>query len=101
MDLNTEIWDRLLRGRDLNDLGLASRNGRLDLASLFLPQPSVERRFRTKVADVSVLSKITKVDGVEWNSLDFTGARLNGLLFFGSSVVNCVFDGSACQQWGL
>jgi uncharacterized protein YjbI with pentapeptide repeats len=100
-DQNTEIWKRLIQGTPLDDLALDVRKGRVNLNGLLAPEPEISKRFSTNIADVAVLSGVTKFHRVSWESLDFTGSRLNGLLFADCAINNCVFEECSCQNWGL
>jgi fluoroquinolone resistance protein len=99
-DFSEEVWRRLLRGAPLDGLPLGTRDGRLDLGGLFLPDALITRRFQSAKADVTQRETV-QIKGAQWRSLDFTGGRLNGLLFSNSSLQNCVFDRCECQDWGL
>ena len=100
-DQDTEVLKRLIQGKPLDGLGLGEKNGRVDLSGLLAPEPTVAKRFSTKIADVAVLSGITKITGAKWKSLDFTGSRLNGVLFVDCVISDCIFDECLCQKWGL
>jgi len=100
-DQNEDIWKRLIQGKPLDGLGLGVKNGRLDLSGLLAPEPEVSKRFSTNIADIAVLSGVTKLHRVNWESLDFTSSRLNGLLFVDCTINNCVFEECSCEKWGL
>jgi len=100
-DQNEDIWKRLIQGKPLDGLSLGVKNGRLDLSGLLAPEPEVSKRFSTNIADIAVLSGVTKLHRVNWESLDFTSSRLNGLLFVDCTINNCVFEECSCEKWGL
>ncbi|MHB1954484.1 MAG: hypothetical protein ACYCOU_12125, partial [Sulfobacillus sp.] len=77
--MHPDLLDRLLQGRSLNGLGLATTpEGRRDLRGLTVPEPSVGKRTRTAIADVAELRNVRVLRGVTWKGLDLSGARLNG-----------------------
>jgi uncharacterized protein YjbI with pentapeptide repeats len=89
--LNLEIWDRLLAGKPLDGLGLETRDGRIDVRGLELPEPTVLRRFQFH--DVAIAETDAGiVHGVKWRNLDFTGSKLAGLRLMRGLVENCRFD---------
>ena len=96
-----ELWKRLIESKPLDGLGLATKEGRVDLSRLRLPEPTVAKELSTSIAEVAVLSGQTKLKGVRWDRLDFTGSRLNGLLLFDCEITDCIFDDCKCQEWGL
>jgi len=73
-----EIWHRLARAKSLADLGLPTRDGRMDLRGLLAPQVKVT----PKRPGVAALENITVVRGQTWRGLDFSTARLESLRFF-------------------
>lgn len=99
--MDKEPWHRLVQGKPLVGLGLALKDGRVDLRGLLAPEPSVARTFRTPGADVAVLEGTTEVRGAVWKALDLSGSRLNGVRFFDCIIENCVFDGCSCKDWRL
>jgi len=99
--INEQIWNRLLRGGSLEGLALPLKHGRTNLGNLLAPQPNVRQSIRTPIADAAMLENISVVTGTVWESLDFSGSRLNGLRFFDCAVRNCVFDECSCQDWRL
>jgi uncharacterized protein YjbI with pentapeptide repeats len=88
--LKLQIWERLIEGKPLDGFALATKNGRIDLAGLDLPERSIERGVLvTKIGAGTVLHD------VKWRNFDFSGSKLNGLRLFGCELSNCCFDG--CQ----
>lgn len=100
-DQNGEVWKRLIQGKPLDGLGLGVKNGRLDLSGLLAPEPGIVKTVRTSLADVSTLDGITVLNQIEWESLDFSGSRLNGLRFQNCKISDCVFDECDCRDWRL
>lgn len=94
--LNLEIWDRLLAGKPLDGLGLETRDGRIDVRGLELPEPTVLRRFQFHGVAIAA-TDAGIVHGVKWRNLDFTGSKLAGLRLMGGLVENCRFDGCNLQ----
>lgn len=99
--LNLEIWDRLLQGKALDGLALGTKEGRLDLGGLVLPEPSVVRRYQTSVAAVAEIEPGAIFHRAKWQNLDFTGSKLNGLRLFGCEINNCRFDNCQLQDLRL
>jgi uncharacterized protein YjbI with pentapeptide repeats len=88
---NLEIWDRLLAGKPLDGLGLETRDGRIDIRGLALPEATVLRRFQFHgVAIAEVDSGI--IHGTKWRNLDFSESKLAGLRLMRGLVENCRFD---------
>jgi len=99
--MNEQVWNRLVRGESLEGLALPLKHGRTDLGNLFAPQPTVRQSIRTPISDVAVLGNTSVVRGAVWESLDFSGSRLDGVRFFDCVVRNCVFDECICQDWRM
>lgn len=93
-----EVWQRLLSGEPLDGLGLALKNGRLDLSGLVSPQPTIERTLETPHGDVT-LGQTWQANGVTWKSLDLSGSRLPWGMLDGCTIKDCVFDGCDCMHW--
>jgi uncharacterized protein YjbI with pentapeptide repeats len=100
-DQNREVWERLVQGKPLGGLGLGMKDGRLDLSGLLAPEPALVKTVRTPLADVSALDGITVLDQIKWESLDFSGSRLNGLRFQNCRISDCVFNECDCRDWRL
>jgi uncharacterized protein YjbI with pentapeptide repeats len=96
-----QVWARLVRGGTLQDLGLSTVGGRIDLRGLNVPEPSVVRQFVTAGAELSELGGLTVIRGGRWQDIDFTKANLNDLRFFDSQIENCVFERARCKDWRL
>jgi len=97
--LNLEIWNRLIQDKSLDGLSLPSKDGRLDLNGLDLPDPLVIRRFEFKGRPVSEIEPGVVIRGAKWQNLDFSGSRLRGMRLFGCDIENCRFDD--CRLEGL
>jgi Pentapeptide repeats (9 copies) len=96
-DLADKIWDRLLRGRSLDDLQLARHEGRFDLRRLGRPRRTSKWfGFGTTELPSGVPLRI---QGASWRDLDFSGAVLEELRLFRMKVINCKFD--ECRLPGL
>lgn len=90
--LNLAIWNRLIAGKPLDGLGLETRDGRIDIRSLELPEPSALRRFQfhgVRMAEVD--SGV--IQGVKWRNLDLSNSKIAGLRLMRGHVENCRFDG--------
>lgn len=97
--LNLEIWDRLIQGESLDGLALATKDGRIDLSGLKLPDPSVVRRFQLKGSPMAEIESGPIIQGAKWRNLDFSGSKLNGLRFFDCALNNCRYE--KCQLQDL
>jgi len=97
--LNLEIWDRLIQGKPLDGLSLPTKEGRLDLGGLELPDPSVVRRFEFKGRQMAEVEPGLVIHKAKWRNLDFGGSKLKGMRLFGCEIDNCRFDG--CKLDGL
>src|SRR5579885_3563845 len=89
--LNLEIWDRLLAGKPLEGLELETRDGRIDVRGLELPEPTVLRRFQYQGISIAA-TDAGIVHGVKWRNLDFSESKLAGLRLMRGLVENCRFD---------
>lgn len=95
--LNLEIWDRLLAGKPLDGLGLETRDGRISVRGLELPEPTVLRRFQFRGVSIAAVDSGI-IHGVKWRNLDFSKNKLAGLRLMGGVVENCRFDGCNLQD---
>lgn len=93
--LSAEVWDRLLRNKPLDGLGLGSKDGRADMSGLTLPELGVKRTFDFNSIPITEMESVHSVKGARWTNLDFTAGKLRHLRLFGSELNNCVFD--RCQ----
>jgi hypothetical protein len=50
--LNDEIWGRLVCGKSMDDLQIVSKDGRVDLSGLSLPEAEVLRQFQFNNVDI-------------------------------------------------
>src|SRR5262245_30514672 len=85
------VLDRLMQGGDLSGLPIGTHGGRVDLRGISLHRPGRGRSARA----------VAEVRNQRWASLDFTGASMNGLVFFDCNLRNCLFDSADCRAWGL
>jgi len=95
------IWERLLAGRPVDNLGLGHIEGRIDLRGLIAPQPRVVAAFSTPAADVRATSGGVVLRGMELRRLDLSDAALDGVRVFDSTVEDCVFNDASCRDWRL
>jgi uncharacterized protein YjbI with pentapeptide repeats len=96
-DLADKIWDRLLRGRPLDDLQLARHEGRFDLRRLGRPRRT-RQRFGFGTTELPSGVPLT-IQGASWRDLDLSGAVLDELRLFRMKIDNCRFD--ECRLPGL
>ncbi len=81
--LAVQVIDRLKKGRSLDDLGLGSSDGRVDLTEL----PEIRGQ--------------AEIRGRSLSGLDFTRAQLNGWRLSSCEIVDCRFDRARCAGWVL
>jgi uncharacterized protein YjbI with pentapeptide repeats len=96
---DAEVWKRLIQGRPLDGLDLGTKDGRIDLSGLLVPDPTILKTVRTPSADVSQIGGLTEIKKATWQSLDFSGSRLPGLRFHDCKLIDCVFDNCKCRDW--
>jgi hypothetical protein len=89
--MSTEIWQQLIHGKPFDAAGVPLIEGRLDLRNLHVPEPHAVKTLRMPRMDVTVLDGITSIEGVSWQSIDFSGSQLPGLRFMDCQLRNCVF----------
>jgi uncharacterized protein YjbI with pentapeptide repeats len=85
-------WEQLIRGRPLDDLGIAKIDGRLDLRNIHVADPYPVKKMASPVGEVTFLGGITDLKNARWLSIDFSGSQLSGLRLSDSEVQNCLFD---------
>jgi uncharacterized protein YjbI with pentapeptide repeats len=92
---------RLLAGLPLDDLGLGECDGRVDLRGLPFPQP--ERLGRSEWGGwvFEKLGERVWFKGGRLARLDLSGARLDMVVFWDTSIEDCRFDGAHCQHLGV
>jgi len=97
-----EIWRRLATNEPLNDLGLPTKNGRVDLRGLIVPVAGEVGVRSTRLAEIRELA-VNEVRGVRWSDLDLTGVCLDAVRLFDCRIENCLFERARCQDlrmWG-
>jgi uncharacterized protein YjbI with pentapeptide repeats len=97
--LNLEVWDRLIQGKPLDGLTLTTKENRIDLGGLELPEPLILRRFQVRGVAMAEIDPGAVIHGAKLRNLDFTGSKLNGLRLFECELKNCRFD--RCQLQDL
>jgi fluoroquinolone resistance protein len=66
---------------------------------MWLPDPTVVRRYQTPIANVTEIDPSAVFRGAKWENLDFSGSKLNGMRMFGCEIHNCRFN--KCNLEGL
>jgi uncharacterized protein YjbI with pentapeptide repeats len=107
--LGEEVVDRLVRGRDLDPVGLGEIDGRLDLRGFAFPQVAPARSDLAVVGSFEVaggwvvpeIRSTLKFKSGSWTSLDLTGAYLGDILLMGMQLSNCVFEGADLTSTGF
>jgi fluoroquinolone resistance protein len=90
--MSIDIWQQLVRGKLFDAAGIPAIHGRLDLRNLHVAEPRAVETLRMPRMDVTVLDGITSIEGVTWQSIDFTDSQLPGLRFSDCQIRNCIFD---------
>ncbi|HWL86727.1 MAG TPA: pentapeptide repeat-containing protein, partial [Polyangiaceae bacterium] len=91
----------LLGGASLDDLGLPTVEGRIDLRRLAAPEPSLVRQYVAAQAHVTEMGDLVVLRGIVWTGMDFSKAQLVSLRFMDSRIEDCRFDGAKCQDWRI
>jgi len=99
--LALEVLERLGRGAGLDGLDLGEHQGRIDLRGIAVPAPAKSQMSTRSEWALQHLSGQLVFDGVRLHGLDFSQGLLESIRFFRSAIVDCRFDGSACQDWRL
>jgi uncharacterized protein YjbI with pentapeptide repeats len=95
------VLDALAVGLLPADLGWGMIKGRLDLRGLPAPLPKRSNRREIDGRFVEELSESLTIRGASLSNLDWSGAQLESLRMFDSTVSDCVFDTARCQDWRL
>lgn len=95
------VLDGLAVGQLPADLGWGVIGGRLDLRGLPAPLPKRSNRREIDGRFVEELSESLTIRGASLSNLDLSGAQLESLRMFDSTVSDCVFDAARCQDWRL
>jgi fluoroquinolone resistance protein len=93
--LNAQVWDRLVCDKPLDGLGLGSKDGRVDLNGLTLPESRVKWTFEFDGIPVQEIESAPFVKRAKWKSFDFTASKLKHLRLTESELSDCLFD--RCQ----
>lgn len=99
--LADNIVARLLARRPLDDLGLGTHEGRVDLRGLPFPQPERLRRFEKDGWFIDELSDRVCFKALRLAGLDLSGAVMDTVRIWDTTVEDCRFDGARCQHMGL
>lgn len=107
-ELAARVLDRLVGGDSLDGLPLDRQDGRVDLRGLIVPTPESlgAGSLREEGGDeeppgleMRWLGGLIEFRGVTLADLDLSGAQLDHLRFFDSSLRNCLFDKAKCRDW--
>jgi len=103
--LAAQVLDRLVAGAPLDTLPLERHEGRVDLRGFAIPDPEVlgegyvaEEGGEAR-AGLRWLGGLVELRGGTVTDVDFTGARLEHLRFFDTTLRNCRFDHAKCRDW--
>jgi uncharacterized protein YjbI with pentapeptide repeats len=99
--LAREVLERLRRGARLDGLQLGEHQGRIDLRGMTVPTTAPRQTSTTSGWVLQHLSGQVVFDGIRLVGLDFSQGFLQSMRFFRSALVDCRFDGAACQDWRL
>jgi uncharacterized protein YjbI with pentapeptide repeats len=73
----------------------------VDLRCLPVPIAKRLRRFEAAGWFAEELGDLIVVRGVRLEGVDFSGAQLQSMRFFGSRIVDCRLTGASCQDWRM
>jgi len=90
--MRIEAWQRLLTGEPLTCLSLPTKDGRIDLAGLTLPEPRALERWNTPLGNVERYKPTASFHKAKWHDIDFSQSRLHSICFEESQISNCCFD---------
>jgi uncharacterized protein YjbI with pentapeptide repeats len=99
--LAEEVVAHLLAGRPLDELDLATHDGRVDLRGLPVPQPQHLRRFEKDGWFIEELGDRVWFKNARLAGLDLSGAIMDRVRLWDTEVSDCRFDGARCQHLGL
>lgn len=97
-DLIAEVWERLSKGRTLDDLPIPMHAGRRDLRGLKVPEKPAARKFSLSFGAHARANSGRSFERSTWEALDFTGSHLVDLQFSMMTVDNCLFDRCKLQN---
>ncbi|HEY8075057.1 MAG TPA: pentapeptide repeat-containing protein [Labilithrix sp.] len=100
-ELEDAIWERLTRGRPLDDLGLSHVDGRVDVRGIRAPRPSLLRTHEVAGLRIREEHGHAVVRNVTWRGIDFSDSELNRMRFFDSKIEGCRFRDAECKDWRL
>ena len=95
------VLDGLAAGVPPVDYGWGVVDGRLDLRGLPAPVPRRSNRREIGRQFVEELSGLLVIRNSALTKLDFSGAQIESLRIFDSTISDCVFDEVRCQDWRL
>ena len=96
------VLKRLEAGESLVGLGLGqTASGLTDLRGLTLPEASTVGIVRAAGVTFAEQVGLIKLESVHLAAIDFSDARLDGLMLFHSTIEDCVFDGAEWNEGRL
>jgi len=99
--MKQDIWNDLASGKQI-DLSVAPKHeGSLDLRGVVVNEPRRERTIRHAAGEFEILSGLTKLKGIRWKNIDFTGSHLSSLRFNDCALADCRFDDCTCHDWRM
>ena len=103
--LSLEIWDRLFQGKPLVDLPIPTKDNRLLLEGVSLPDPTIVRKYQAhlnagsekRAYNITEVQPNAFFQQRKWEDLDFSGDKLPGIMFMSCEIHNCKFDNCNLQ----
>jgi uncharacterized protein YjbI with pentapeptide repeats len=94
-----KIWTRLASGKGIEKLGLGAVDGRIDLRNLNVSERRLERVVESNIGTFRKFGGITKIEGANWDKLDFSSSDLSHLVLTDCEITDCVFN--YCSMRGI
>jgi uncharacterized protein YjbI with pentapeptide repeats len=99
--LALRVVERLKKGKLLGELGLGTREHRIDLSGLpAAPSPASKEQQMGGLV-VQKVRGLVELTGRSLVGLDFSGARLSGWRLRNCEIRDCRFDAAGCEEWVL
>jgi uncharacterized protein YjbI with pentapeptide repeats len=99
--LALEVFDRLLAGKPLADLGLGQYDGRVDLRGIPAPAPHRLENYNDHRWAAERIGGLLTFRGVKLTGLDLSWGRLESFRIVESTIANCRFNEARCGDWRL
>jgi uncharacterized protein YjbI with pentapeptide repeats len=95
------ILERLSTGDSIERLGLGQREGRWDLRGVSAQPLQCAGARNVAGVGLTEIQDRPRFSGLQLESVDFTGATLQGIVFENCTFHDCLFDGADCRGWSV